>query len=298
MLDNSSITVGAIVCGGRGTRLRHLTKAYPKHLLPVGGSPLLHRIAQQFPNQIELVLISSFEHEQIAEFSRQNLPNACLVTDQQLCGNSTALGPWGGVALLLLHKPEIRRLVVWIGDVFSDLCVTKLLKHHSITKADVTATVSLARLDGVRGVFHLKDERYCYQEVFVNADKTVNIGVYVLGPRAIDLLAARAGAWLAEEQIFADFEASKLKVVPFDACCYHRNVNRPEDLLHVHNFITPPHQDLPNAPRSLLMPGAIVKPSVLASNSVISWGAVVSHEVEYHFVLPGGVYESLDRTLL
>jgi dTDP-glucose pyrophosphorylase len=35
------VTVAVIPCGGRGTRLAHLTRGTSKELLPIAGKPLL-----------------------------------------------------------------------------------------------------------------------------------------------------------------------------------------------------------------------------------------------------------------
>lgn len=47
MSMTSNVTRAIVPCGGRGTRMLHLTHGAPKELLPVGGVPVLRRVLEE-----------------------------------------------------------------------------------------------------------------------------------------------------------------------------------------------------------------------------------------------------------
>lgn len=57
-----------LICAGKGTRMRPLTDATPKPLLPVCGNPILDHIVEALPPEIdELIIVVGYLEEQIRE---------------------------------------------------------------------------------------------------------------------------------------------------------------------------------------------------------------------------------------
>lgn len=116
-----------ILAAGQGTRLRHLTHARPKPMLPIQGKPLLHHL---------IVWLRDHGIRQIAV----NLHHQPAAIPQYL-GDGSRLG----VALHYSYEPRLygtagaakqlegfldEDFVVVYGDVFTNLNLTRLLDWH------------------------------------------------------------------------------------------------------------------------------------------------------------------------
>ncbi len=63
-----------ILCGGLGSRLAELTKATPKPLLPIAGTPFLEHLVAEVTRQgcRRILLLAAFESQQIREFAENS----------------------------------------------------------------------------------------------------------------------------------------------------------------------------------------------------------------------------------
>jgi dTDP-glucose pyrophosphorylase len=77
-----------IAAAGRGTRMRHLTKNKPKHLIKVCNKPFLSYL---FDNLLragykELILVAGYKKEKMEEFLKRYKYKACLVDQFKILG--------------------------------------------------------------------------------------------------------------------------------------------------------------------------------------------------------------------
>ncbi|MGI0067481.1 MAG: sugar phosphate nucleotidyltransferase [Thermoplasmata archaeon] len=64
-----------LLIGGLGTRLRPVTEAVPKQLIPIAGKPILYHLFDLLPAGIEeVVLAMGYRAEQVAEYVRAHPP--------------------------------------------------------------------------------------------------------------------------------------------------------------------------------------------------------------------------------
>lgn len=152
---------GAVLSGGKGTRFWPFNDLIPKPLVPVGDTekPLLeHIIAWLSQNDIKsIVLLVGHKYKQIrnyfADGSRWSVELLYSIDDEYDSNHNTREGKQCGVhlycdtggALLKAVENKVitaKTILVWYGDIVSDLDVKSLLEKHRSTGA--TATLAVA----------------------------------------------------------------------------------------------------------------------------------------------------------
>lgn len=182
------------MAGGAGTRLRPLTTAVPKALLPIVGEPMLARVIR---------LLS------------QHGVDRCVITLQHQA--SVILKYFGadrveGVGLRFLTEPRplgtagsVRYAQAWLegdddvlvisGDCLTDMNLQALEQRHREARADIT--IALAHRADPRnyGVVSIDADGWVQSMVEKPSwgevsDDTVNTGVYLVSPSVLDLIPA------------------------------------------------------------------------------------------------------------
>ena len=175
---------GIVLCGGKGTRLRPLTHYIQKTMVPVGvkQKPLLEYVVQlfKFHGIKELVFLVNYKAEQIMNYfgdgSRFGVKISYVEDDPKSKGT-------GGAVLTAYNKGEldnVETLLVYYGDIITDMNLTDLLQYHRDKQAWGTVALSsgfkirvgLANLDPSGKVLGFEEKP--------KLKKPVSIGISVL----------------------------------------------------------------------------------------------------------------------
>jgi mannose-1-phosphate guanylyltransferase len=175
---------GIVLCGGKGTRLRPLTYYVQKTMVPVGvkQKPLLEYVVRLFKYHgiDDLIFLVNYKAEQIMNYfesgSRFNVKISYLEDDPSSKGT-------GGAVLTAYNKGLVNTddaLLVYYGDVITDLNLTDLLQYHTAKQA--WGTVALSSGFKVRvGLANLdKDNKILGFMEKPTLEKPVSIGISVL----------------------------------------------------------------------------------------------------------------------
>ena len=138
---------GVVLCGGEGVRLRPLTYYFQKGMIPIGSrqKPLLEYVVRlmRYHGILNLCFLVGYKGEQIRNyFSDGNRFGVKLtyVYDRPVFRGT------GGAVLNAFREGDIgcdQTLLIYYGDILSNVSLTELLKQHHETKA--VATLALAR---------------------------------------------------------------------------------------------------------------------------------------------------------
>lgn len=175
---------GLVLCGGTGTRLRPITYYFQKSMIPVGTKqkPLLEYVVRllKFHGITDLIFLVDYKAEQIMNYfgdgSRFDVHISYTPDDPKFKGTAGSV--------LNAYKQSVvdyqNTLLVYYGDILTNMNVRGLLQHHQDMQA--SATVALASGFTVRvGMAELdKDNRI---QRFVEKPKLkepVSVGLIVL----------------------------------------------------------------------------------------------------------------------
>ncbi len=137
---------GLVFCGGPGVRLRPITYYFQKTMLPIGTKqkPLLEYVIRllKFHGVLDLALLVDYKAEQILNYfddgSRFDVKISYVHDDPKLKGTAGSL--------LNAYKQGVVNvgdtLLVYYGDILTNMNFRDLLRHHRNRRA--SATVALA----------------------------------------------------------------------------------------------------------------------------------------------------------
>jgi NDP-sugar pyrophosphorylase family protein len=176
-----------ILAGGQGTRLRPLTSTTPKPLLPVANVPIIRRIIDRMPADVDEVLVAvNYKLELLAGYFRDHDVgrNVTLVEERE------PLGTAGAIKNLEDHIDG--PFFVFNGDVIDALDLDSMRRFHRAKGG--LGTISLMHVGDPThfGIMQMDGDRILR---FVEKPRVedapsdlANAGTYILEPEALDLI--------------------------------------------------------------------------------------------------------------
>jgi mannose-1-phosphate guanylyltransferase len=114
-----------VLIGGFGTRLRPLTYAVPKQLIPIAGKPILYHVLDLLPADIEeVVLATGYKADQIGRYVREHPPQFPTRTVEE----AEPLGTGGGMRNAGGDMSD--PFLFLNSDVIAQIDVTQLVAFH------------------------------------------------------------------------------------------------------------------------------------------------------------------------
>jgi len=154
------VTKAAVLCGGEGTRLRPLTNYFQKTMIPIGSKkrPLLEYIVRllAYNGIMDITLLTGYKSSEIEGYFEDGAKFGVKLTysrdPESTKGSAKSLQ--NAIASGKLYGFD--DLVVYYGDVLSDLNVRDLVASHQAAGASVSLVISreyrlpvgVARVDG------------------------------------------------------------------------------------------------------------------------------------------------------
>ena len=140
------LSKAAILCGGKGNRLRPLTNYFQKTMIPVGSRrrPILEYVVRLMVHNgvKDMVMLSGYRSDEITNYFGDGSrfgANIRYCSDKPgISGSAPALAN----AIRTNTFGKFDDLLLYYGDVLSTLDARALLKQHSDTGADLTLVLS------------------------------------------------------------------------------------------------------------------------------------------------------------
>lgn len=213
-----------MLAGGRGTRLKPFTFAFPKPLVPIGDVPILEILVQQLRHAGIARITMAVGH--LAELIMAYFSNGRFADlNIDYCREPHPLGTAGPLSLVPdLHE----RFLVLNGDLLTTLDFADMVRQHVASGAVATigAYTKEQRID--LGVLEIDAEGKLqgYIEKPTHTYR-VSMGVYVFEPEVLTLLKPGEHCDLPELMRRLLDGKKSIHVYPFDG--FWRDIGRPED---------------------------------------------------------------------
>jgi len=175
-----------ILAGGKGTRLRPYTTAFPKPLVPIDDKPILEIVIKQLiSNGIDDIIMAVGHLAEVI---------MAYFTDGEKFNTNIKYSwekePLGTVGALSLVKEELNEtFLVMNGDVLSDIDYKKLINNHKQSGSIATIALVKRSVDIDFGVVELSNSNSIvdYHEK-PTIDHPVSMGIYIFEPKIFDYI--------------------------------------------------------------------------------------------------------------
>ena len=168
-------TVGMILCGGFGKRLRPITETVPKPLVEIKDDyAILDKQLFDFKNADvnEVYLLAGFLHEKIEERygdEYKGIKIHYVIEDEPL-------GTLNAIRLGMESLNEEKQVVIRNGDIVADLNIKKMIEKGEMSDYDVTMFVTQMR--SPYGIVDLSGDKITSFKEKPLLDAYINGGVY------------------------------------------------------------------------------------------------------------------------
>jgi NDP-sugar pyrophosphorylase family protein len=172
----------AILCGGRGTRLKHHTDSIPKALVKVQGKAILDYILLQYIEKgyDDFIICIGCKGEQIKTHCNEKYKGICNITFSDAGENASMLE-----RVYMLKDSFDDAILVSYGDTLTDLDINSMKLFHKEKRAGITITT--AKITSPFGIVTFDDE--CWATSYIEKP-TFNyyIGHFILEKEIISLM--------------------------------------------------------------------------------------------------------------
>jgi len=227
-----------ILAGGEGTRLRPLTLALPKPVVPVVNVPFLRYQLELLRKHgvREVILSLGYQPQKIEAVLGEGSEIGMKI---HYVVEQSPLGTGGAYknAEALLDGPTI----VFNGDILCDLDLTAVLNQHRSHQATATLVLTRVQNPSAYGLVETTDdgriirflEKPSANEITCN---TINAGTYILNPEVLQVI-PRGENYSFERGVFPGLLRDQRPVYAYISEGYWIDIGTPQKYMQVHQDI-------------------------------------------------------------
>lgn len=212
-----------IMAGGKGIRLRPLTKNTPKPMLKVGGKPILQRIIKSFKDcgYKDLIICVNYKSHIIENYFGNGDKfgvNIEYIKEKKMMGTAGALS--------LIREKFTEPFFIINGDLLTNLNFEKMLDFHIKHNSIATMGIKEYIINSPYGEVNLKDENISSINEKPKRKFFANAGIYILNPECINLIPKK---FYDMTSLFKKIILTKKKTISFPLEEYWKDIGRLSD---------------------------------------------------------------------
>jgi len=214
-----------IMAGGMGTRLRPETENLPKPLLRVANKPMLEHIIERAKLEgfTRFIIAVHYLGHMIEEYFGNG---EALEVEIDYLREDSPLGTAGALSLLSPIPDE--PFVVTNGDVITDIHYGEMIDFHNRYSASATMAVRVHEWKHPFGVVQIKGVNIVGFEEKPVARSYINAGVYVLDPKALNVLTTNSHCDMPT--LIERLKVNKQKTIAYPMHEPWLDIGKPDDL--------------------------------------------------------------------
>ena len=218
-----------LMAGGKGLRLRPLTKNLPKPMLKVGNKPILQILLEKFKeNGFTNFLISvNYKSKIIKRYFGNGQKFGLKI---EYIEEKKEMGTAG--CLSILKKKPNEAFFVVNGDLLTNLDFEKMLHFHNKHNSKATMAIKEYNINSLYGEVKLKKENIFSIEEKPNHKFFINAGAYIIDPDCLSLVPKK---FYDMTTLFKKIIANKYKTKPFPLGEYWLDIGRHIDYAKANN---------------------------------------------------------------
>jgi mannose-1-phosphate guanylyltransferase len=279
-----------VLVGGFGTRLRPLTSATPKQMLPIVDRPMIEHVVAHLGRHgvHEVVLSLGFLPDAFASAYPDGI---CAGVPLHYAVEPEPLDTAGAVRFAALDAGIDERFLVVNGDALTDLDITRLVAFHEARGAE--ATIALHRVEDPSAFGVVPTDADGRVEAFVEKPPPgteptdlINAGYYVVEPSVIERIPDGRKVSIERETFPAIVADGRLFAMSGDT--YWIDTGTPETYLRAQLDLVDGVRGDPwpaVSPSATVDAGASVEHTIVAAGASVGAGAKVRDSA----LLPGAV---------
>lgn len=195
--DDSSIMKAIVLAGGLGTRLRPLTFAIPKPLIPVGERPILEHVLTHLAGQQvrEVILAVGYRAELVETYFRDGSDWGIRIEYHR---EGEPLGTAGPLRPIRDRFGLTEPLLVINADILAKVDLGKMRAFHETQRADLTVGWRHHSYRLPFGLLEFEDGALSGIREKPEMRYPTSAGLYLLDPSILDLIPAGQPADMPE----------------------------------------------------------------------------------------------------
>ena len=280
-----------VLVGGFGTRLRPLTNAVPKPMLPIVHRPMIVRLVDRLAagGVTDVVLALGFKPEPFRDAFPDGRHGDVRI---HYAVEPEPLDTAGAIAFAAREAGVDDTFVVANGDIITDLDVAWLVNAHRSAGSEATIHLTPVADPSAFGVVETDSsgvvQRFVEKPAPGETDSNlINAGTYVLEPSVLDLIEPGIKVSIERDTFPRLVDRGGLSAVATDD--YWIDAGRPELYLRANLEVVTGRVGGGDEPA--IAAGATVDPSATCTDSVIGGGAAIAAgaSITASVILPGAV---------
>lgn len=173
-----------LLAGGKGTRLRPYTVAFPKPLVPIGEYPIMEIVIRQLAREGFSKIFIAVNHQ--ADLIKAYFGNGTKYGVQ--IEYSLETKPLSTMGPLKLIKDLPEHFLIMNGDILSDLPYGEFLQEHIKAGSLFTISAYKRKQRTEYGVLHVNDQELVAFEEKPVLDYLVSMGIYAASKEILNYI--------------------------------------------------------------------------------------------------------------